>query len=221
MNSPRNIADIRSEYARATLDEGAVDRDPFAQFSKWFDEALACDLPMPNAMSVATVDASLDTAGAGPAPDTRMVLLKGFDAHGFVFYTNYDSRKGRELAANPRAALLFFWPELERQVRIEGSVDKVGDAEADAYFRSRPLGARLGAWASPQSAVIPGRVALETGLAEATQKHGEDPPRPPHWGGYRVAPHRIEFWQGRRNRLHDRVRYEKQGGTWRIERLAP
>jgi pyridoxamine 5'-phosphate oxidase len=218
MNTPRNIADIRSEYARATLDEGAVERDPFAQFSKWFDEALACDLPMPNAMSVATVDAADGTVAA---PDTRMVLLKGFDEQGFVFYTNYDSRKGRELAANPRAALLFFWPELERQVRIEGSVDKVGDAEADAYFRSRPLGARLGAWASPQSEVIAGRAALEAGLAQATQKHGEDPPRPPHWGGYRVAPHLIEFWQGRRNRLHDRVRYAKRSGNWVIERLAP
>lgn len=217
MNTPRNIADIRSEYARATLDEGAVDRDPFAQFGKWFEEALCCDLPMPNAMSVATVDMS----AAGPAPDTRMVLLKGFDARGFVFYTNFDSRKGRELAANPRAALLFFWAELERQVRIEGSVARVDDAEADTYFRSRPLGARLGAWASPQSEVIAGRQALEVGLAEATQKHGEDPLRPPHWGGYRVAPHRIEFWQGRRNRLHDRVRYEQQRGVWRIERLAP
>jgi pyridoxamine 5'-phosphate oxidase len=217
MNTSRNIADIRSEYARATLDESAVDRDPFAQFSKWFDEALCCDLPMPNAMSVATVEPT----PAGPAPDTRMVLLKGFDARGFVFYTNFSSRKGRELSAHPRATLLFFWPELERQVRIEGSVTRVSDAEADAYFQSRPLGARLGAWASPQSEIIAGRAALEAGLDEATRQYGEQPPRPPHWGGYRVAPQRIEFWQGRPNRLHDRVRYERQNGGWQIARLAP
>ncbi len=217
-----DLASLRSEYARASLDEHSVDDDPYAQFGKWFDEVLASQLPMPNAMNLASVDAS-------GAPHSRMVLLKDFDLRGMVFYTNTRSHKGRELATNPSAALLFFWAELERQVRIEGRVAAVTAAEADAYFRSRPLGARLGAWASPQSQVLPDRAALETHFAEASRRYGDDPPRPPHWSGYRVLPHVFEFWQGRPSRLHDRVRYcgtipgapPAAGERWIIERLAP
>ena len=209
-----DIAGIRSEYLRATLDESEVARDPFTQFGAWFEAALRAQLPGPNAMCLATADA----AGA---PDARTVLLKGFDERGFVFYTNTQSRKGRELAANPRATLLFFWAELERQVRIEGRVEPVSAAEADEYYRSRPLGARHGAWASPQSEVLPNRSTLEAKLAEVTRALGEDPPRPPHWSGYRVVPHALEFWQGRPSRLHDRVRYRQDRGSWIIERLAP
>jgi pyridoxamine 5'-phosphate oxidase len=209
-----NITDLRREYARASLDESDVARDPLDQFAKWFGEALASELPEPTAMALATV-------GPDAQPSARMVLLKGYDARGFVFFTNYSSRKGRELATNPRAALLFFWPELERQIRIEGGLDKVSAADSDEYFKTRPVASRIGAWASPQSEVI-GKAALVVRVAEMGLRHGLAPSRPPYWGGYRLAPHAYEFWQGRPNRLHDRIRYRyDSAGGWIIERLAP
>ena len=212
-----DITLLRQEYARATLNEADAATEPFAQFSKWFDEALKSQVPVPNAMTLATI---ADSGG----PTARVVLLKEFDTQGFVFFTNYDSRKGRDLARNPRAVLLFFWAELERQVRIEGTVSKVSEAESDAYYPTRPLGSRLGAWASPQSAVLPDRAVLEQRLAEMTQRFGDNPPRPPHWGGYRLAPDSVEFWQGRTSRLHDRLRYHRNvpdSVAWARERLAP
>jgi len=214
------IADLRIDYKRETLDERAVAPDPFRQFGRWFDEALKAEVPEPNAMTLATAD-------AGGRPSARVVLLKGFDEQGFVFFTNYASRKGRELAAREAAALLFFWPELERQIRIEGQVAKVGADESTAYFVSRPRGARLGAWASPQSETIAGRGALEALFAAVEARHattGDDIPRPPHWGGYRLAPSMLEFWQGRPSRLHDRIRYRRNSAkaeAWIIDRLAP
>jgi pyridoxamine 5'-phosphate oxidase len=215
---PGNLADLRKDYALASLDEGDVARDPLAQFDKWLGEAIAAGCPEPTAMSLATV-------GAGGRPSSRIVLLKGLDAAGFVFFTNYESRKGREMAANPQAALLFHWVELERELRIEGRIEKTSAAEADAYYASRPLKSRLGAWASPQSEPIAGRAALEERFAAAEQEYGENPPRPPHWGGYRLVPDTLEFWQGRRSRLHDRIVYrraaDEKSGSWRIERLAP
>lgn len=207
------IADVRNEYTRAALDERDVERDPIAQFGKWFGEALKSELREPTAMALATV-------AADGRPSVRMVLLKGFDARGFVFYTNYESRKGRELAGNAHAALLFYWAELERQIRIEGTIDRIDPAESDEYYRSRPLGARIGAWASPQSAPT-SRAALMGKVAEMGLRHGLNPPRPPHWGGYRLAPDTFEFWQGRPSRLHDRIRYRRDGGAWLIDRLAP
>ncbi len=209
-----NIADLRQEYMRAGLAEADADRDAFVQFDRWFREAVSADLPLPNAMTLAT-------AALGGAPDARIVLLKGVEAGGFVFYTNYESRKGRQLAARPEACLLFFWPQLERQVRIEGRVEKVSAADSEHYFASRPVGARLSARASAQSSIVPDRNALEREMQKQKQQFGDNPPRPPHWGGYRVTPERIEFWQGRENRLHDRLLYTRRGDRWQIERLAP
>ncbi|MGB7211442.1 MAG: pyridoxamine 5'-phosphate oxidase [Gemmatimonadales bacterium] len=209
-----DISQLRRDYRRATLDAADLGADPVKAFERWFAEAQAAEAVEPNAMALATAD----EAGT---PAVRMVLLKGFDPKGFVFYSDRRSQKGGELAVNPAAALLFWWPELERQVRVSGAVSRTTDAESEAYFRSRPLGSRIGAWASHQSAVIEGRGALETAAAQAADRHGEDPPLPPHWGGYRVAPEIIEFWQGREDRLHDRLRYRREAGKWVVERLAP
>ena len=208
-----NIADLRQEYMRARLDETEVARDPFEQFNRWFDEAIKAQHPMLNAMTLATVSAE-------GRPSARIVLLKGVDNGGFVFFTNYKSRKGRELTANPAAALVLYWSELEREVRIDGRIKKVTAAESDAYFASRPLGSRHAAIASPQSEVVADRAVLEARFAEA-EKTGDQPPRPAHWGGYRLIPDEIEFWQGRPNRLHDRVLYARKARSWTIARLAP
>ena len=197
-----------------SLDEADVAAEPYTQFQRWFDEALRAELSTPNAMTLATV-------AADGAPSARIVLLKGVDHGGFVFYTSYHSRKGRELAANPRAALVFHWTELEREVRIEGTVARVSAAESDEYFASRPLPSRHAAIASPQSEVIAGRAALESRFAAAAADHGETAPRPAHWGGYRLLPVAVEFWQGRPSRLHDRLQYTITGDRWSIRRLAP
>jgi len=197
------------------LNEKTVERDPVAQFAKWFAAAQAAVRRHPNAMALATV-------GAGGRPSLRVVLMKGFDAAGFVFYTNYRSRKACEIARSARASLLFYWAVLERQVRIEGTVEKVTRRDSDNYFATRPRGSQLGAWASPQSEVMPGRVALEQRFAAAAAKYAGKVPRPPYWGGYRVVPETMEFWQGRADRLHDRICYRRaRNGRWRIERLAP
>jgi pyridoxamine 5'-phosphate oxidase len=207
----------RVAYGRAALDEDNVAADPFAQFATWLDEALAADgVIEPNAMTLATADES-------GSPDARIVLLRGFDERGFTFFTNYLSRKGRELDVRPRAALLFFWPQLERQVRIQGDVLRLDPAESDAYFAQRPRGHRLSAWASPQSSRVLDRAWLERAMSDAERRFdGADVTRPPHWGGYRVAGERFEFWQGRRDRVHDRIAYERDPvAGWRILRLAP
>ena len=210
-----SIADLRKSYERAELDESASLDDPRAQFELWLQQAISGELPEPNAMTVATV-------GADGRPSTRVVLIKGCDARGIVWFTNYQSRKGRELAAQPFAALQFHWVELERVVRIEGRVEQVDAAESDAYFKSRPLDSRIGAWASPQSEVISSRGVLVANAAKYGAKFLLNPPRPPHWGGYRLVPDRWEFWQGRKSRLHDRLRYRlDENGHWLRERLAP
>ena len=213
MTAP-DLAALRNDYSLKTLDESHVGRDPMQQFGLWMVEAIHSQVPEPTAMHLSTVDSRNRPAG-------RIVLLKGVDARGFVFYTNYDSRKGRELAGNPAAALTFLWKELERQVRIEGTVEKVAPADSDEYFATRPLGSRIGAWASPQSEVLESRAWLEQRWEKLAADHGETPPRPPHWGGYRVKPDYVEFWQGRRSRLHDRIAYTRAAEGWTIARLAP
>src|SRR5579863_963018 len=210
------LADLRKEYALAGLSEKDLARDPFRQFERWFQEVEAAKIPEPNA-------AVLSTAARDGRPSARVVLLKGVDGRGFVFYTNYDSRKGRELESNPRASLVFPWISLERQVIVEGPVAKVAREESEAYFHSRPRASQLAAWASAQSSIIAGRAVLEESMKALEKKFaGKEAPLPPNWGGFRLAPESVEFWQGRRSRLHDRLRFRREaGGGWVVERLAP
>lgn len=209
-----DLAALRQEYMRAGLHEKDLRADPLEQFGHWFEEALGSGIALPNAMTLAT-------ATRNGRPSARTVLLKGYDSRGFVFYTHYRSRKGLELEENPRAMLLFCWEELERQIGIEGGVTRVSATESDEYFAGRPLGSRLSASISPQSEVVVSRETLERKLEEASKRHGGSPPRPANWGGYRLAPERFEFWQGRKDRLHDRLCYLSVSGGWKIERLAP
>ena len=209
-----HLDELRKSYERAELSEGAAQADPLRQFEQWLSEAIAAEIPEPNAMTLATVASDL-------RPSTRLVLIKGCDERGIVWYTNYESRKGQELAGNPYAALQFHWVELERVVRIEGRVEKTSTQESDAYFASRPLDARIGAWASPQSQVIASRAVLVANVARYSVQFMLNPPRPPHWGGYRLVPDQWQFWQGRKSRLHDRLRYTLDKGSWVRERLAP
>jgi pyridoxamine 5'-phosphate oxidase len=208
------LAELRKSYERAELSEEASHADPLKQFDQWLTEAISAEIPEPNAMTLATAAGDL-------RPSTRIVLIKGYDERGIVWYTNYESRKGRELAGNPYAALQFHWVELERVVRIEGLVEKTTAQESDAYYATRPLDSRIGAWASPQSQVIASRTVLVTNAAKFGAQFMLNPPRPPHWGGYRLAPSQWEFWQGRKSRLHDRLRYRLESGQWVRERLAP
>ena len=214
MSPSSNLSDERKSYERDALDEADAAVDPLRQFATWMDEAFAAKVPEPNAMTLATV-------GDGGRPSTRIVLIKGFDERGIVWFTNYDSRKGRELAAHPQAALQFHWVELERVVRIEGRVEKVESDLSDEYYQTRPLDSRIGAWASPQSEVIPSRAVLVANAAKFGAQYLLKPPRPPHWGGYRLVPTEWQFWQGRKSRLHDRLRYRQDGTGWLRERLAP
>jgi pyridoxamine 5'-phosphate oxidase len=209
------VAGLRKDYGQASLDEADVAGDPMAQFTRWFEQALKAEVNEPNAMTVATV-------GADGRPSARIVLVKQFDARGFTWYTNYESQKAQQLSANPHAALLFFWSELERQVRIEGRVERTSPEESDKYFNSRPLKSRLSAIASRQSAPIASRSELEQNYETVARQYGEEPPRPQNWGGFRLVPERIEFWQGRRSRFHDRIVYERQeDGSWVRQRLQP
>ncbi len=210
----QSIADIRKDYKMQSLDEKDSAANPFAQFDKWWEEATNSNIDEVNAMTLATATKS-------GMPSARIVLLKGYDESGFVFFTHYSSAKGNELAENPHAALIFFWKELERQVRIEGVVEKISSEKSDKYFASRPVGSRIGAWASPQSNTIAGRNVLEENEKKFSQQFGNDIPRPETWGGYIVKPTKIEFWQGRSNRLHDRLQYSLHDGNWKMERLAP
>lgn len=215
MQKNPSLADMRRSYEQAALDESVVAADPMVQFQQWMNEAIQAEALEANAMTLATVDAD-------GRPSTRVVLLKGLDARGLVWYTNYESRKAKALAHQSFAALQFFWPELERVVRVEGKVSKIDPAESDAYYITRPLDSRIGAWASPQSQVIASRQVLEAHWAENQAKQGLDPVRPPQWGGYRLSPDRWEFWQGRPSRLHDRLRFHQEAdGTWQLTRLAP
>lgn len=210
-----NLFELRRNYANVGLNECDVAPDPFAQFDLWFTQAMEAGVCEPNAMTLATVNASAE-------PQARTVLLKGYDSRGFVFYSNYGSAKGRELAGNPRVALLFYWCDLERQIRIHGSVGKTSPEESDAYFNARPEASKISALCSAQSEVVPNREVLERAYHDVAQRFARAPvPRPPHWGGYRVLPASFEFWQGRPSRLHDRIRYRQEEGIWRIDRLSP
>ncbi len=214
MTVNKDIAKLRLQYKKKSLTENSINKDPFKQFSKWFEQAMSADFILPNAMALAT-------ATMEGKPSVRMVLLKEFDESGFVFFTNYSSKKGKDLESNPQASVLFYWESLERQVRIDGSVEKITKQESEAYFATRPIKSRVGAWASNQSSVIESRSAIVKDFLKYLVKFGKNVPLPPAWGGYRLKPEEFEFWQGRPNRLHDRIRFTKHKDGWKIERLAP